>query len=122
MSVKLFDKAFSDDEITRLKTINGESDVTTYEIFLTLDALTRACEHRIHTSGDDEYYSSHSKDKNSEWSGAEFIKTPTSYDIWTSWRGFDHGWVGQFTEDETVMSETRRSEYKGFLTEIKSGF
>ena len=92
VSVKLFDKSFGEDEIERLKTINGESDLTSYEIFLTLDAITRACEHEIHTQSTDGYYSSHSNDSNGEYSGAEFYKTPTEYEIWTSWKGFHHGW------------------------------
>ena len=45
LSVKLFDKWFSEEEIERLKTLNGSSNETTYEIFKYLDAKTRACEH-----------------------------------------------------------------------------
>ena len=33
VSVKLFDKEFNTDEIGHLKTLNGQSDETTYEIF-----------------------------------------------------------------------------------------
>ena len=40
----MFDKVFTEDEIAILKTLNGSSGETTYEIFKALDAKTRACE------------------------------------------------------------------------------
>ena len=56
ISVELYDKKFSADEIEHLKTINSvNTSESTYSIFLALDAKTRACEHTTEIDYDDVY-------------------------------------------------------------------
>ena len=55
ISVKLFDKEFDPDEIAHLKSLNGLSGETTYQIFQALDAKTRACEHTQETTSDENH-------------------------------------------------------------------
>ena len=45
VSVKLGDKFFTDAEIAKLMALHGDSRLTTWEIFETLDSMTMNCEH-----------------------------------------------------------------------------
>ena len=43
--MKLLEKVFTEDEIKQLKKENGDSRLTTYDVFLAHDAKTLNCEH-----------------------------------------------------------------------------
>ena len=44
VSVKLYDKIFTPREIELLKTLNGDSEISTHQIFMKIDQMTRDCQ------------------------------------------------------------------------------
>ena len=48
-SVQFFDKTFSAREIVQLKAYNGDSKVSTFEIFTKIDKKTRMCKYQFGT-------------------------------------------------------------------------
>ena len=115
VSVKLFDKEFSPAEIERLKTLNGDSTETTYEIFQFLDAKTSACEHTWAEDTKDGV-SQVLKDKPGTRSGVRKKIWTNGYSIGTYVKGVYHGLYANATPDHDQAFEYRKQKADGLRT------
>ena len=111
VSVELYDKKFTDDEIVKLKTLNGSSNETTYQIFKSLDAKTRACKHTLVESNNEK--AQYDSEDTTLRSGVRFYDSPSVYKIQTWVKGMLHGVYFEINKNGKSKKEYRNGVVDG---------